>query len=34
MEMFYLPPVAEAEIDTIISNFKDSAESWVEFNYH
>ena len=28
--MFYLYPIAEAEIDKIISNFKDSAEGWDE----
>ena len=27
-EMFYLSPVAEAEVDKIISNFKDSAAGW------
>ena len=28
--MFYLSPVAEAEVDKIISNFKDSAAGWDE----
>ena len=28
LEMFHLSPVAEAEIDKIISNFKDSAAGW------
>ena len=30
LEMFYLSPVAEAEVDKIISNFKDSAAGWNE----
>ena len=30
MEMFYLTPVAEAEVDKIISNFRDSAAGWDE----
>ena len=30
LEMFYLSPVAEAEVDKIISNFKDSAAGWDE----
>ena len=30
VEMFYLTPVAEAEVDTIISNFRDSAAGWDE----
>ena len=28
LEMFYLSPVAETEVDKIISNFKDSAAGW------
>ena len=28
MEMFYLTPVAKAEVDKIISNFRDSAAGW------
>ena len=30
MEMFYLTPVAEAEVDKIISNFRNSAAGWDE----
>ena len=30
MEMFYLTPVAESEVDKIISNFRDSAAGWDE----
>ena len=30
LEMFYLSPVAEAELDKAISNFKDSAAGWDE----
>ena len=30
LEVFYLSPVAEAEVDKIISNFKDSAAGWDE----
>ena len=30
MEIFYLTPVAEAEVDKIISNFRDSAAGWDE----
>ena len=30
MEMFYLTPVAEAEVDKIISDFRDSAAGWDE----
>ena len=30
MEMFHLSPLTEAEVDKIISNFKDSAEGWDE----
>ena len=29
-ELFYLSPVAEAEVDKIISNFRDSAAGWDE----
>ena len=31
LELFYLSPVAEAEVDKIISNFRDSAAGWDEF---
>ena len=30
LELFYLSPVAEAEVDKIISNFRDSAAGWDE----
>ena len=30
MEIFYLTPVAEAEVDQIISYFRDSAAGWDE----
>ena len=30
LELFYLSPVAEAEVDKIISNFRDSAAGWEE----
>ena len=30
LELFYLSPVAEAEVDKIMSNFKDSAAGWDE----
>ena len=30
LELFYLSPVAEAEVDKIISNFRDSAAGWAE----
>ena len=30
LELFYLSPVAEAEVDKIISNFRDSAACWDE----
>ena len=30
-ELFYMSPVAEAEVDKIISNFRDSAAGWDEF---
>ena len=30
LELFYLSPVAEAEVDKIISNFRDSAAGWNE----
>ena len=30
LELFYLSPVAEAEVDRIISNFRDSAAGWDE----
>ena len=31
LEIFHLSPVAEAEVDKIITNFKDSAAGWDEF---
>ena len=30
LELFYLSPVAEAEVDKVISNFRDSAAGWDE----
>ena len=30
LELFYLSPVTEAEVDKIISNFRDSAAGWDE----
>ena len=30
LELFYLSPVAEAKVDKIISNFRDSAAGWDE----
>ena len=30
LELFYLSPVAEAEVDKNISNFRDSAAGWDE----
>ena len=33
LELFYLSPVAEAEVDKIISNFRDSAAGWDELKH-